>query len=123
MGQVGGIYSSETGRIDSDKYAAAMYQLITIINKNETYAAVIQPELVIRNADLTGKHAKWDGVLVKTIDKGARARDVSWSGGTRGISLRVSAYDYSPKWLFTSYGGLALPWATIISFQDPEPEV
>ena len=115
---VGGLYSPVNGQFEAEKYSQAIYKLNVIINQQEQYAAVLQPEIVLRSAQLDGSDAKWDGVTVKQVEKRVRPNKYDWTGDAPAISVRINAYDASPKWLFTSYGGLSLTQDVLYTAND-----
>lgn len=72
---------------------------------------IILPTLLERQAKLKYRSAKWDGTKQRVIYKG-RGKNKRWegSGSTTAISLRLNAYNSNGQWLFTTYGGMALPF-------------
>ncbi len=73
---------------------------------------MIFPAFVIKRAELKGQYAHWDGVKRKKVTKGGYTADHRWSGQTSALSLELFVFDGKSQWLFTSYGGLALPFYT-----------
>jgi len=110
--EIGGIYSSSTGRLDTDKYYDAIVKFTKRISREKMYSAILFPSFELKMAELKGKHAYWDGVRRKKIVKGSSDENMRWSGNTRGLSLKIWAFDSAGEWLFTSYGGLVLPFYT-----------
>ncbi len=110
--EIGGIYSPATGRLNTDKYYDAIVKFTKIISREKIYSAILFPSFELKKAELKGKHAYWDGVRRKKIVKGTSDENMRWSGNTRGLSLKIWAFDSAGEWLFTSYGGLVLPFYT-----------
>ena len=77
------------------------------------------PSFVLKQAKSKGKYAHWNGVKRKKIVEGFFSNEISWSGTTRGLSLELIAFNASGEWLFTSYGGLLLPYYTKIKNSKP----
>lgn len=111
---MGGLYSPTSGRLDPEKVEQATTKFIELINRAESCSAILFPSLSLKSAELKGRYAYWDGVKIKTVVTGASSMDVSWSGQTKGLSLRITAFSPSAEWMFTSYGGLALPYRTVM---------
>lgn len=70
--------------------------------------AVIQHQLVLREAELHGRYAEWDGQR-REIPLARSTLDVRFKGGSRALSVGVNAImaDGSPA--FRTFGGTALP--------------
>jgi len=91
--QVGGIYSSSTGKLDSLKYQSAIGELIKILRPSGTVSGVIVPSLVLRQAKFNGgSSAVWDGSSRKMIKNGRPTKYGNFSGSTQGLSLRIIAF-------------------------------
>lgn len=119
--RIGGMYSPQTGKIDRLKFKFAAMELVRSVSDASTYDAFLFPSLVIRDAELKGKRATWDGVSRAKVTRGSTA-PMSWSGTTKGLSLEIIALDAESNWLFTSYGGLALPFYSDLR-DNPKNEV
>lgn len=107
---VGGIYSASSGAFDRGRYQQAVKQLVKALNPEGEHDIVIFPTLVERQAESTGKYAKWDGVRRANITDGLDdARFSRWHGSVGAVSLQLNSFDGQGTWLSTSYGGLVLP--------------
>ena len=113
--KVGGVYSPKTGKIDSEKSELVMAEFIDLIPEPERFSAVLFPSLVSTYAELGGRYAHWDGVKRRIESTGYGLGNTTWSGSTIALSVSIMAYDLSKRWLFTSYGGLALPHKAVIN--------
>lgn len=109
---IGGLYSWATGEIDVDKFEYVLAKVAESISQSGDYEAIVIPTITLRTAELKGRYAFWDGVKRKKITD-HRYSNMSWSGNTRGLSIELSTYSPEGYWLFTSYGGLTLPYHTI----------
>jgi len=116
INQLGGIYSSTTGKLDSLKYQSAIAELIKSVNLSGNASGVIVPSLVLRQAKLKGgSTAFWDGSSRKMIKNGKPTKYSKMSGTTKGLSLRILVFNEKGHWAFTSFGGLVLPYESIVS--------
>lgn len=122
VNQVGGLYSPQTGQLMQSRYEQAYGYVLTNLKSRQSYAAILKLDLVIREATLDGRYAFWDGVRLRKIVRGSYGPDLSWSGNTPGLSLVINAFSSDLEWLFTSYGGLALPYATQMRADNPVDE-
>ncbi len=69
------------------------------------------PAVLSRTAKLSGQTARWDNVKVHLNVKGyGSGMSTEWRGTSLGLSLELDAYDSKGQWLFTSYGGISLPY-------------
>lgn len=82
---------------------------LTTVPSDDEYSLLVKPYLMIRMASVSRRFAKWDGVSHRMPVKGPGASSSEWRGKTRGISLILEVYSGKGEWLFTSYGGVALP--------------
>jgi len=70
---------------------------------------VIAPNIAIRMAEMKGRVAKWDNTRAIVKEKGRGAGELTWTGSTQAVSILINAYNPEGKWLFKSYGGIAIP--------------
>lgn len=120
---VGGFFSPETGMKNIEKYNYVISMVAKNIGESGDYAAVIIPSFSLKTAKLGGRNASWDGVKRKYLAEGRYAIDMRWSGNTKGLSIELSAFTPSGEWIFTSYGGLMLPFHTTVKHGDPVNEL
>lgn len=96
------------------------------LGKQVNYEIVLIPAVVSRAAKLSGQVAIWDNVRAGLTIKGIGSSDsFEWSGSKLALSLELDAYDKNGKWLFTSYGGISLPYVinTRESMNDLKPRL
>lgn len=117
---VGGIYSPVTGRVDEVKYKALLSVFIEMAHKREAVDIVIFPYISPRSAKLHGGTASWDGVVRRKVTTGANTHKMSWSGTEKSLSLQLNTYTSAGDFLFTSFGGLTLPFVTRLTFSQPK---
>lgn len=87
------------------------------LKSQTTFDIALIPAVVSRAAKLSGQMAIWDNVKNSLTVKGfGSGASVGWSGSQMGLSLEIDAYDASGNWLFTSYGGISIPY--IINTRD-----
>lgn len=117
---VGGIFSPVTGQVDKAKYKALLSVFIELINQRESVDIVIFPYITVRSAKLHGGTAAWDGVVRRKVTSGANTHAMSWSGTEKSLSLQLNTYTSAGNFLFTSFGGLTLPFVTRLTFSQAE---
>jgi TPR repeat protein len=95
--------------------------------KNQTnYDIVLIPAVVSRTAKLAGQMAVWDNVKTRLTIKGfGSGENMEWSGSRLALSLELDAYDANGNWVFTSYGGVSVPYIinTRESVNDLKPRL
>jgi|GEM_PF-2731040 len=92
------------------------------LKKQVSYEIALIPSVVSRKAVLSGQVAIWDNVRNGLIVKGGGyGGDMDWSGARLALSLELDAYDVEGNWLFTSYGGVNVPY--IINLKDSTNEL
>jgi len=107
---VGGIYDPLTGQRSAARSDAALARLTRRIVDEKDDAVVLSPRLVLRTATVRGDAAEWDGQVRMGRTNQAIDRTVVWTGTTRGLSLELTAFGPDGARLFTTYGGLLLPY-------------
>ena len=80
---------------------------------------VIIPTVVQREAELKGALARWDGVSQKLKTTGT-SDEMTWSGSIAAYSLKLDGFTPEGRWLFTSYGGISLPFTADIKTRKNE---
>lgn len=105
---VGGIFDPATGARRNEAYGKAMANLARRVCDQAKCSLVIHHQLVLRGAELRGRHAEWDGQR-REIPLARNTMDVRFKGGARALSVavRVIAGDGTPG--FRTYGGVTLP--------------
>ncbi|MES2673893.1 MAG: hypothetical protein V4660_06605 [Pseudomonadota bacterium] len=95
----------------------AKQKFLLDLKSQASFDIAIIPAVVSRAAKLSGQSAKWDNVKARLEIKGfGSGMNMEWSGSRLGLSLEVDAYDAEGNWLFTSYGGISIPY--IINTKD-----
>lgn len=105
---VGGVFDPATGARRNEAYAKAMASLARRVCAQTKCSLVIQHQLVLREAELRGRYAEWDGQR-REIPLARANLDVRFKGGSRALSVGVNAImaDGSPA--FRTFGGASLP--------------
>ncbi|GGY80706.1 hypothetical protein GCM10011613_27200 [Cellvibrio zantedeschiae] len=81
------------------------------LKKQTPYEIAFIPAVISRKATLTRQIVIWDNVRVGLVVKGGGyGGDMEWSGSKMALSLELDAYDAEGNWLFTSYGGISVPY-------------
>lgn len=96
---------------------SAKQNFLANLKKQTPYEIALIPAVVSRKAALSGQVAIWDNVRNGLVVKGGGyGGDMDWSGARLALSLELDAYDAAGNWLFTSYGGINVPY--IINLKD-----
>jgi TPR repeat protein len=96
---------------------AAKQNFLANLKKQTAYEIAFIPSVISRKATLSGQVAIWDNVRNGLVVKGGGyGGDMDWSGARLALSLELDAYDMAGNWLFTSYGGISLPY--IVNLKD-----
>jgi len=110
VADVGGIYDAATGQFRPDAYALALSHLARWIGTHQDCALILSPTLVLKTADFVGNRASWDGVIKAQPE--STVVGSHYGGTTRGLSVKLVAFNPQGEWQFTAYGGLMLPYET-----------
>lgn len=106
----GAVYDPAIGHflpIDRLVYIKA---LIDILYSTYDFDVLIQPELLLRQVNITGDMAVWDGVERKVeLTRKAEIPYRPLKQG-RGVSIKLSAYSNQGADLLQSYAGISLPY-------------
>jgi hypothetical protein len=95
----------------NEQVRPAKQQYLVILKAQVAFDIAIIPAVVSRTAKLSGQMAIWDHVKNRVQVKGfGGGASTEWSGSQQGLSLEVDAYDAEGNWLFTSYGGISVPY-------------
>jgi tetratricopeptide (TPR) repeat protein len=95
-----------------EKIRPAKQEFISNLKGQANYDIVLIPAVVSRTAKLAGQMAVWDNVKTRLTIKGfGSGESMEWSGSRLGLSLELDAYDANGNWVFTSYGGISIPYA------------
>lgn len=90
---------------------SAKQNFIAGLKGQTNYDIVLIPAVVSRTAKLAGQSASWDNVKASLTIKGfGSGANSEWSGSRLALSLELDAYDADGNWVFTSYGGISIPY-------------
>jgi TPR repeat protein len=96
---------------DAKEARSAKQEFITGLKGQANYDILFIPAVVSRTAKLNGQSAYWDNVRAGLTIKGfGSGQSSEWSGSRLGLSLELDAYDVNGNWMFTSYGGISIPY-------------
>lgn len=107
---VGGIYDQTTGVLNTSKYEQATAAMARRIASELKGQFLLVPELVLRDAQLEGSNANWDGRTFSVPIKNSGGRLLKLSGTLKGLSLQISALDAHGVLQFRSRGALLFPY-------------
>ena len=100
----------------SDLHPAAVRELLGE-GEDPPFDALVLPDIVIRQAELEGRFARWDGVKRQHPS----SFGMTWSGNTSAASLRVRIFAADGERVFEGFGGLDLLFRPVISERRMEP--
>jgi hypothetical protein len=109
VASVGGLYSSATGKMEKTRFEAAVTRFVSSLELSDEICCVLFPSLGLKRAKADGYYAKWDGVS-RVIVEDLYTSKGRYYGSTKGVSVRIELYRPDGEWLFTSFGGLVLPY-------------
>lgn len=107
---VGGIYDPTTGALRAAPYAQAMSNLAQRVCQEAHCALLLRYRLVIRQAELGGQTADWDGQRRRVKTSLTDGADSNFSGKTEAISVELLAMMADGSFAFKTYGGASLPY-------------
>jgi hypothetical protein len=116
---VGGVFDAATGQRIAGRYEEALGRIARRI-VNDPGTLVLGSRLVLRSATLYGASAQWDGQTRSPRTTRDAGTPVIWSGTTRGLSVELTAVASDGQRLFTTYGGLVLPYRTNMAQSEME---
>lgn len=100
----------------------AKQSFLASLKKQTPFEIAFIPAVISRKATLTRQVVVWDNVRVGLVVKGGGyGGDMEWSGSKLALSLELDAYDAEGNWLFTSYGGISVPY--IVNLNDSTNEL
>lgn len=106
--EVGGIYDPGTGAVRQRELNLAMGHFVQRVCSETQAAMVLRPRLVLRQAELSGMSAAWDGQQRRVPVFGADT--VSHKGSTIGLSVSLDAFTASGELVMRTFGGALLPY-------------
>ncbi len=118
---VGGIYDQKTGAPRSREIMLALGRLVQRVSAETHAAVVVRPQLVLRNAEVSGMSAVWDGQQRRISDFGASGDTVTYGGSTLGLSVGLDIFASSGELVMHTHGGALLPYR--VNVQSGKNEV
>jgi hypothetical protein len=110
---VGGVFDPVSGAIRPQASATAMASLALRVCEEAKCSLLVRQRLVIRNAELDGQKAEWDGVRQSIPTTNVNnSEDHRFSGSTPALSVELLAITSKGEFAFRSYGGATLPYET-----------
>lgn len=108
--EVGGIYDPHTGALRQREMVKAMGHLVQRVSAETRAELVIQPRLVLRQAEVSGMSAAWDGQQRRVPVMGLGDDTLTHSGSTLGLSVGLNMFAPTGELVIYSYGGALLPY-------------
>lgn len=118
---VGGVYDAKTGKLQSARFARARGQLVQRVSSDTKASMVLQPNLVLRQAQFSGPAARWDGQQRRVLVSNTYARDYRSDGTTLALSVGLDAYAGSGELVASTYGGASMLYT--VNIQAAKNEV
>ena len=91
-------------------FVAAIKVFARKLGESTDFDALVVASLVYREARLSRRQVKWDGVIRRISDRGDESHRVpeSFTGTVSAVSLHVMVFDVGGELIFENYGGLDL---------------
>jgi hypothetical protein len=107
---VGGLYDPVTGAPRTGAYARAIGALAQRVAFETHSTLVISPGLVVRQANLSGTIAAWDGQERTQPTARTYGSDYRFTGTTSALSVELLAVSSDGAIAFKTFGGTSLPY-------------
>lgn len=119
MDESGSIYNPNVKQFIPYDRAVYMKALIDLLKKYYAHDAILDPEVLLRSAKVSGDDAVWDGIKreVEVIDAPTGYRLPPMA---KGISLRLASYTRNGSGIVLTFAGIDLPY--VVEFRDKEPQ-
>lgn len=108
--EVGGIFDPATGVLRQREFHLAMGHLVQRVCAETQAAMVMRPSLVLREAELAGMSAAWDGQQRRVPEIGGGGGTLSHRGSTLGLSVGLDMFADSGELVMHTFGGALLPY-------------
>src|SRR5690554_4687299 len=119
LAAAGAVYDPSIGQFLPMDRLVYIKSLIDYYSTQFDFEVLIQPELLIRNADVIGDTATWDGVE-RSVELSSKPKTPYRALKTvRGVSIRLSAYSHNGADLLHSYAGIGLPYTINYAVKPP----
>jgi hypothetical protein len=119
--EVGGIYDQKTGAPRPRESMLALGRLVQRVSAKTHAAVVVRPQLVLRNAEIAGMSAVWDGQQRRISVFGAGGDTIRHDGLTLGLSVGLDIFASSGELVMHTHGGALLPYR--VNVQSSKNEV
>lgn len=118
--EVGGIYDPNNGALRQRELMMAVGHLVQRVSAETGAAMVIRPQLVLREAELSGMSAAWDGQQRRLPIIGTGVDEYRHSGATWGLSVGLQMIAASGELVMSTHGGALLPYRVNIRSAQSE---
>jgi hypothetical protein len=105
---VGGLDDPAGGVLRTEAYAQALTRLARRVAAGSGAALVLVPRLVLRQAELAGPKAAWDGQL-RRVPTRAWGDMLHFAGTVPALSVEITAFAADGRFGFHALGGASLP--------------
>lgn len=110
VAEVGGVYDAATGALRRREFALAEGHLVQRVSSETRAALVVEPQLVLRKAEVSGVSAVWDCQQRRALVVGGGGDDYRHNGSTLGLSVGLRMFASSGEFVSSTYGGVSLPY-------------
>jgi hypothetical protein len=117
---VGGIFDAATGGLKRFQFAQARGRLAQRVTSGAHAAMVLEPQLVMRMAELSGSSARWDGQERRLVVNRTGGDDFRHDGTTLALSVGVDLFADSGEQVASTHGGASLIYAVNIDAKRNE---
>jgi len=107
---VGGIYDPKNGAVRPHALMEAVGHLVQRVTSETGAEMVIMPRLLLREAEVSGMSALWDGQQRRVPTFGTGAGTLTQSGSTLGLSVGLEMFATSGEKVMETFGGALLPY-------------
>lgn len=107
---VGGIYDPKSGAVRRHAVIEAVGHLVQRVTSETGAAMVIMPRLRLREAEVSGMSALWDGQQRRVPTFGTGAGTLTQSGSTLGLSVGLEVFAANGEKVMETFGGALLPY-------------
>lgn len=118
--EVGGIFDPATGALRQRELHLAMGHLVQRVCAETQAATVMRPRLVLREAEVAGMSAAWDGQQRRVPEIGGGGGTLSHHGSTLGLSVGLDVFAASGELVIHTFGGALLPYRLNVNLGQNE---
>jgi hypothetical protein len=109
---VGGIVDPVSREPRQAAFDLAIRTLVARVSRETGATMVLRPRLVLREAQMSGTKASWDGQTRWIPATGIGGGTAHFSGSTSAVSVQLVGFQSSGQFAFLAYGGVSLPFRT-----------